>query len=59
VAVPLLTLAAWNRGIGAEVLIFTQHFLPPEPRPARCFRRIVCTGQFRNNGLVIGCNPYP
>jgi IMP dehydrogenase len=30
--VRLLTLPVWNRGIGAEVLIFTQHFLTPERR---------------------------
>jgi len=42
--VPLLTKPFRNMGIAAEVLEFIQYF---------------CTGQSRNDGLVISCNPYP
>jgi IMP dehydrogenase len=53
-------LSGWNRGIGAKVLIFTQYFLTRSAGfccggPARSSAQ----GQSRNDGLVIGCNPYP
>jgi IMP dehydrogenase len=52
--VPLLTMLARNMGIAAKVLLLIQflqnHLLAPS-QP--------CTGQSRNDGLVIGCNPYP
>lgn len=42
------TLPPRNMAIAAKVLLFIQHF---------CMT--FCTGQTRNDGLVISCNPYP
>lgn len=54
-------ITARNMAIAAKVLLFIEDFCTNhlhEPS-ARTFCMTFCTGQTRNDGLVICCNPYP